>query len=485
MGGESVPGGAGGGAGVSGGLGSVGSGVLALALLLALGRYGGLYEVLYHVVPFWSAFRYPERLMGFVAFAAAMLAGAGLDGLRSGRGSARWWVGTAALGGAMGLGLGTESATGWAASTFEAPAMLAREVMSSAAEAFLFSAGATLGVGVVVAGAQRGWLRGELVAVCVVGIVLMDLWRPNCEAYHTGPVEAATFTPGLVEAVRKHAGPLDPGQFRLLSMQESRIRYPRSFDQWLDPLGASSLMARQSLHLEHNAQFHIESLNFYLPGQSRATSSVLDHVSQRFEPEIPARYNVAYFIGRSAHFQGPRFARALVAYIRDYDLALVRNPVPVKPRAYLSRRPERAVVPVEIGTLLARQDFLSGEVDVIEAADTALPGPSGGGQATIERYAPEKVRVRVETPRPAVLVLLDAYDVGWRATLEDGEPVPILRANGMVRATVVPAGNHVVTFIYETPLLKAGAATSLAGVILCVGLILYGCGRTGGTTGTA
>ena len=113
--------------------------VLALALLLALGRYGGLYEVLYHVVPFWSAFRYPERLMGFVAFAAAMLAGAGLDGLRSGRGSARWWVGTAALGGAMGLGLGTESATGWAASTFEAPAMLAREVMSSAAEATKFT----------------------------------------------------------------------------------------------------------------------------------------------------------------------------------------------------------------------------------------------------------------------------------------------------------------------------------------------------------
>jgi len=138
-----------------------------------------------------------------------------------------------------------------------------------------------------------------------------------------------------------------------------------------------------------------------------------------------------------------------VAVNTDYDLALVENPVPVTPRAYLSPRPERAASPVDLLTLLERTDFLSGEVDVIEAPDTALPGPAEGGQATIERYAPEEVRVRAETPRPAVPVLLDAYDVGWRATLEDGEVVPILRANGMVRATVVPAGNHVVTFIYR------------------------------------
>src|SRR3989442_279242 len=34
-----------------------------VALLLALGRYGGLYEIFYKVVPLWSAFRYPENLM--------------------------------------------------------------------------------------------------------------------------------------------------------------------------------------------------------------------------------------------------------------------------------------------------------------------------------------------------------------------------------------------------------------------------------------
>src|SRR2546422_8303572 len=41
-----------------------------------------------------------------------------------------------------------------------------------------------------------------------------------------------------------------------------------------------------------------------------------------------------------------------------YDLALYHNPVPAKPRAYLSRRPERAVSPVDPAALLARPDFL-------------------------------------------------------------------------------------------------------------------------------
>src|SRR5207245_9984880 len=66
-----------------------------LAVLLALGKYGGLYEVFYHVVPLWSAVRYPEKLMGLVSFAVAMLAGAGLDALRTSKGSPIPWLASA------------------------------------------------------------------------------------------------------------------------------------------------------------------------------------------------------------------------------------------------------------------------------------------------------------------------------------------------------------------------------------------------------
>jgi len=82
-----------------------------------------------------------------------------------------------------------------------------------------------------------------------------------------------------------------------------------------------------------------------------------------------------------------------------------------------------------------------------------------------------EVRVRVDTPQSAVLILLDAYEKGWTATLESGVDLPILRANALVRAVVVPAGAHVVTFRYETPLLRAGAGVSFAGALLCLGLM--------------
>jgi uncharacterized membrane protein YfhO len=108
-------------------------------------------------------------------------------------------------------------------------------------------------------------------------------------------------------------------------------------------------------------------------------------------------------------------------------------------------------------------------VDLIETAG-ALPGPSAGGQARMERYEPERVVVRAETAAPAVLVLVDAFGSGWRATLETGEELPILRANLLMRAVVVPAGEHRVTFAYRTPLLEAGAAASAAGFLFALAL---------------
>jgi len=50
--------------------------------------------------------------------------------------------------------------------------------------------------------------------------------------------------------------------------------------------------------------------------------------------------------------------------------------------------------------------------------------------------------------------------------------LPIMRANALVRAVAVPAGAHLITFSYQTPLLKVGTWASLAGVFLCAGLIV-------------
>jgi len=440
-----------------------------LALLLALGRYGGLYEIFYTAVPLWSAFRFPEKLMGIFSFTMAMLAGAGLDELRAGKGYHAPWLVGAILCACAGLIFRSEAISAWTAASFEAPPALAHEVTDATAYAFLFSAVASLGMWLVITGAAKGWLREALVLATLPAIIVLDLAHANIKVYGTAPVEAAWFEPPLVRALRAREGTLMPGRFRLISTLDSKYVVPKHIYRLLG-YESDAVVGRQALYPEHNAQFHLEAVDGHLPGYSMALSAMLP---KKTGVEVTGRFNVTYYIGQRSYLQSPQFANSLVAVVPDYDLALYHNPAPAKPRAYLSRRPERATSPVDPLALRQRPDFLSGDVDVIEAPEETLPGPATEGVAQIERYEPEEVRVRVETPQPAVLILLDAFDQGWTATLENGAEMPILRANVLVRAVVVPAGVHTITFRYETPLLRAGAAASLVGMLLCLGMIVH------------
>jgi len=440
-----------------------------VSLVLSLGRFGGLYDIFYHLVPLWSAFRFPEKLIGIFSFATAILAGAGLDALRARtRHHAPWLVG-AILCACAGLLFRSEAVGAWTAASFEAPPALAHEVTSATAYAFLFSAIASLGMWLVIAGTAKGWLRDAFFLAAIPAIITLDLAHANIAAYSTAPAEVASFEPPLAQALRAREGTLMPGRFRLISSLDSKYVVPKHIYRLLG-YQSDQVVGRQALYPEHNAQFHIETVEGHLPGYSAALNTMLP---KKIGAEVAGRFNVTYYIGQSSSLRSPQFANSLVAVVPDYDLALYHNPVPAKPRAYLSLKPERVDSPVDPAALAARSDFLNGEVDVIETTGVTLPGPALGGSAVIQRYEPETVQVRVETLRPAVLILLDAFDQGWTAAIESGAEMPILRANVLVRAVVVPAGIHTVTFRYETPLLRAGAVASLAGILICLGLIVH------------
>jgi len=441
-----------------------------LALSLSLGRYGGLYELFSQVIPLWSAFRYPEKFMGVVSFAMAMLAGAGVDALRAGKGSPLPWAGAALLCAGAGIGFRAEAASAWVATTFGTSAEIATQITDSTASASLWSAAAGGGVSLIIVAMRRGLLDESVRLCALVTILILDLARANLLVYHTAPAEAATFVPPLAEAIQASEGTLTPGRFRIVSIREKVLVWPKDLMGQLDIYGAASIERRQALDVEHNAQFHLETVLPYLSGFSTKFAETLN---PRTGIEAAARLNATYYIGRRYHLSDPRFAKQLIAELPPFDLAVFRNPVLAKPRAYLSRQPERAAGPVEPVALFGRSDFLSGEVDVIENKDEALPGHLQEGTVIIEHYGFEEVRIRVETPQPAVLVLLDAFEKGWTATLESGLELPILRANALVRAVVVPAGLHLVTFRYQTPLLLAGAVVSLLGCAVCVALLVH------------
>jgi hypothetical protein len=108
---------------------------------------------------------------------------------------------------------------------------------------------------------------------------------------------------------------------------------------------------------------------------------------------------------------------------------------------------------------------------VVLDRDPGLPGAATGAatpgidQVRIARYEPNRVEVLATAVAPGVLVLRDTYYPGWRVRV-DGEPAPLLRADGLFRAVVVPEGTHSIVFEFRPRGLQQGAAISLLTVAL-------------------
>ena len=63
------------------------------------------------------------------------------------------------------------------------------------------------------------------------------------------------------------------------------------------------------------------------------------------------------------------------------------------------------------------------------------------------------------------MVLVDAFDPGWRA-LVDGDEARILRANVAFMAVAAPPGVHRVEFRYRPPSVRLGLILSATGLVL-------------------
>ncbi len=84
---------------------------------------------------------------------------------------------------------------------------------------------------------------------------------------------------------------------------------------------------------------------------------------------------------------------------------------------------------------------------------------------TITHYGLNRVELTADMAEPGFVVLGDTYYPGWQATI-DGEKTPVYRANSIVRAVYVPAGQHTITFTFRPPDFIIGAFIS--------GLTLFG-----------
>ncbi len=157
---------------------------------------------------------------------------------------------------------------------------------------------------------------------------------------------------------------------------------------------------------------------------------------------------------------------------RDDDVAVYDRVVDL-PRAYVVHQVEFAPdLPA------AWRSIRDGALDPYRIAtverepDARMPGPAGvesrvgarTAEARVRLEGPDRVVVDVETAIPGMLVLLDPYDAGWKAT-SDRRSVPIVPVFGFFRGVYLDAGKREVVFSYAPSSMTCGVAVSAASAL--------------------
>ncbi len=271
----------------------------------------------------------------------------------------------------------------------------------------------------------------------------------------TDLIPTYSFDQFLLERQREAGG---PGHFRVLSLESS------------NPMtNARPSYYHESIGGYHGAklrlfQDYIDHL-FVDPATGLPRSRALDLLSVRYVV-VPA----------GASLPGMRVA------FEDERWRVLENPSAL-PRAFLvgqyevvsdlAAHRQRLLDPaLDLRRTVLLREEPGVEVAPIDSSSTAL--------VRLVRFGPREIVWEVHTDAPRLLVVDEVYyPVGWHAAV-DGQPVPILQANYLLRAVPVPAGTHTVVMRFDPASHVWGVritalATLLAygGVLLLLGLGWY------------
>lgn len=152
------------------------------------------------------------------------------------------------------------------------------------------------------------------------------------------------------------------------------------------------------------------------------------------------------------------------------------------PRALIV--PGHKILPKEaVLDYITGPEFDPAQVVVLEQgtdvpAFTASPDQENrpGDEARILSYRPDEIVLFTKTSGPAYLLLSEMFYPGWKATV-DGHPRSILRGNYLFRVVQIPAGPHVVRFVFDPLSIRLGLAVTALSLFVILCLVIYGAGR--------
>ena len=474
--------------------------VAALAVMAAFGEHTFVYRFLHDTIPVVRAFRFPVKFFVFTAFALSALAAAGADELLD-HARGRWRLRTPRLAGALVLAVAAAALAvamplaaraPWALDGVTALARgagagdgsrVAVDWLAASAPPLLWRAAALAG-GVLMLSAlvwwRHRWAPAAAVALCAVAIAdplvvnanlhpVIDIaklgppaWASAAGAhgsdrvYIGGHLTADTGRRGrqrLVDAPSAFGGALDESRLEATTNVTAQFAYVPA------PWGLREVVSYDLPQLWPR-EYHL-MLDRFRDAAPDARLRFLERVGTRYcflpappvagqQPVVPPSAPSAPMAVYECHAGVPRRVHIAGAALVEPDSG-----------RQLDRLFDSASEPWSTVALAAPPPAASGRHGVARAAEARIVTDRGD----------HVVIAAAVTQDDGYLALADSYDPWWQVSV-DGQPAPLLRANGMFRAVRLTPGEHVVDMRYRPVPLYAGAAVSGAVTLLLTGWVV-------------
>ncbi|MGH7724690.1 MAG: hypothetical protein ACREOU_04615 [Candidatus Eiseniibacteriota bacterium] len=426
----------------------------AFVLLVSFGKHGGLYDFLFHNLPYFNKFRVPVMILIVLQLATAVLAAFGLSAFEEAVHDERLrkrmflWTGLVTAAVALFWLSGLVGDT-WSESYAKA-AHASRPDMPAAA---------------IDAGSRA--MRGDLVrvgflALLALSTLLASLRGIGRPAWAAAAVGIVTLVDLAVVDYRLMAPVLGPPR---------QIAAGAERDDVVDFLvskkteGEFRIFPVREFQSNRYAGFAIASLGGYHAAKPRRYQTFLDADSGR-AASSPAAWrllNVRYIVYPGLLPETMGFVEAFRGQqqvVYEFPGALPRATLVPTYRVATEDEQLRAISdPAHDAALVTLLDQPPG----VE--------PVPGGSVRIVEYGLNRVRLESDTPGPALIRLSDLAFPGWEVRV-DGQEAKALIGDYLCRVVAVPAGKHAIAWEFKDPALARGLAISLAALAVILALYL-------------
>ena len=431
-------------------------------LLLAFGDHTPLYGLLYRVSPLFRVFRFPAKYMawftGFTAVAAAL----GFERIQA-------WIEEkpnvlvrAAIIYIAVIAIGVAGAAFiWPAVITRVAGLGSADAMFQTIKTYLKYTGLQFLATNVLAGAilfivSKKILSPRIGARIFILILISDYYFANVATAPVGPPDIYNFRPIVSKYINPNYG-ASLGRYRIY-----RNRY--DFHDTVPGLAQFTLLERiavwqrESLIPNMQAMEGFEEAFGYTSIDFPEDKRVFDKTRL---PRMLELYNVVYILSTYYEYE-PVSSAGTETIVSDQVNDLVINRlVKAMPRAYWAPSAQVAADEDKALAMLDAADIK--KYVILTTNDDEVVSDNAAGEMkylNITAYEPDRVIVESGADSPGWIVLSDRYYPGWVAFV-DGDPVKIYRANMLVRAIKLGAGEHRVEFVYRPVSLRTGTAISM------------------------